>query len=75
MAHKQFAERLNQELDNMEVPAHHRERTAILAKLIQVPRYKAQAYLDGIYLPDEAVLSLLSKELEVDVDWLIGKTP
>lgn len=72
MAYKKFAERLNQELDNMEVPTHHSERTAVLAKLIHVPRFKAQAYLDGIYLPDESVLSTLCTELEVDMDWLLG---
>ncbi|WP_367606327.1 hypothetical protein [Legionella sp. W05-934-2] len=73
MAYKLFAERLNQELDNMDVPTHHSERTAVLAKLIHVPRFKAQAYLDGIYLPDEQILLALCNELEVDMDWLLGK--
>jgi len=73
MAYKKFAERLNQELDNMEVPSHHSERTAVLAKLIHVPRFKAQAYLDGIYLPDENVLAVLCDELEVEVEWLLGR--
>ena len=73
MAYKLFAERLNQELDSMEVPSHHSERTAVLAKLIHVPRFKAQAFLDGIYLPDEEVLASLCNELEVEVEWLLGK--
>ncbi len=73
MAYKLFAERLNQELDKMDVPSHHSERTAVLAKLIHVPRFKAQAYLDGIYLPNEEILSTLCQELEVDLDWMLGR--
>lgn len=73
MAHKVFAERLNKELDSMDVPRHHSERTAVLAKLIHVPRFKAQAYLDGIYLPDEQIMVTLCQELEVEQDWLMGK--
>lgn len=74
MAFKQFAQRLNQELDEMDVPAPHRERTEILAKLIHVPRFKAQAYLDGIDLPDDSILSVMGDELEVDINWLLGRT-
>lgn len=72
MPNKQFAERLHKELDTIGVPQHSRERLDVFAKLLKLPRFKAQAILEGM-MPDSEVLDNLGRELEVDVDWLVGK--
>lgn len=74
MSNKQFSERLNKELDEMGVPAKTDERIEVLAKLIRVPKFKAEAILNGVTKLDAPLLNLLSEELEVDVDWLVGST-
>lgn len=74
MQNKRFSERLNKELDNIGVPESNSERIEALSRLIRVPKFKAEAYLNGLYKPDEAVLKILAQELEVNPDWLIGKT-
>ena len=43
MVNKQFSERLNKELDEMGVPQRNEERVEVFAKLIKVPRFKAEA--------------------------------
>ncbi|HAT2069637.1 TPA: hypothetical protein ACGYSL_000187 [Legionella pneumophila] len=74
MLNKRFSERLNKELDNIGVPEATAERIEILSKLIKIPKFKAEALLNGITIPDEAILKTLAQELEVNVDWLIGKS-
>ena len=74
MLNKRFSERLNKELDSIGVPETTAERIEVLSKLIKVPKFKAEALLNGIANPDEALLKVLAQELEVNVDWLIGKT-
>jgi hypothetical protein len=74
MLNRRFSERLNKELDNIGVPETTTERIAILSKLIKVPKFKAEALLNGITNPDEALLTALAQELEVNADWLVGKT-
>ncbi|MFO9274719.1 hypothetical protein SDA31_07835 [Legionella pneumophila serogroup 1] len=74
MLNKRFSERLNKELDNIGVPEATAERIEILSKLIKIPKFKAEALLNGITIPDEAVLKTLAQELEVNADWLIGKS-
>ena len=73
MNKKQFSERLNKELDEIGVPQHNAERVEALAKLIHVPRFKAESILSGTN-PELPVLELLADELEVSVDWLLGKS-
>lgn len=73
MSNKQFAERLNKELDNMGVPEHSKERIDIFAKLIKVHRFKAEAILNGNMMIDAPLLELLAEELDIDADWLISK--
>ncbi len=47
MLNKRFSERLNKELDGIGVPETTRERIEVLAKLIKIPRFKAEAFLNG----------------------------
>ncbi len=74
MLNKRFSERLNKELDNIGVPETTSERIEILSKLIKVPKFKAEALLNGNTNPDEALLRTLAQELEVNAEWLIGKS-
>lgn len=72
MTNKQFSERLNQELDEIGVPQRSNERVEIFAKLIKVPRYKAEAILNGHVTIDAPLLEIITQELEVSADWLLG---
>ena len=74
MVNKQFSERLNKELDEMGVPQRNEERVEVFAKLIKVPRFKAEAILSGELVLDAPLIALLAEELEVNADWLIGKS-
>ncbi len=74
MNNKQFSERLNKELDDIGVPQRSNERIEVFAKLIKVPRFKAEAILNGNTNPERPLLELLAEELEVDIDWLVGKS-
>lgn len=74
MGHRQFAERLNRELDSIGVPTPISERVEAFAKLLHIPKFKAEAFLNGIYLPVGEILEKLANELEVSMDWLIGKS-
>lgn len=73
MSNKQFSERLHKALDNIAVPPRSEERINILAKLVKIPRFKAEALLDGITLPSNDLLQLLAKELDVNSEWLLDK--
>jgi hypothetical protein len=74
MPNKQFSERLNKELDDMGVPEPSNERVEILAKLLKVPRFKAEALLSGHTHFEAPILEMLAEELEVSTDWLLGKS-
>lgn len=71
---KRFAERLNKELDSIGFPESTIERIEALAKLVHIPKFKAESYLNGLANPDTPVLKTLAQELEVNEDWLIGKS-
>jgi hypothetical protein len=73
MYSKQFSERLNQELDKMEVPKAMDERVDAFSKLIHIPRFKAETILNGHVPPEADILDKIIQELEVDHDWLLGK--
>jgi hypothetical protein len=70
---KHFSEQLNKSLDNLEVPTNRRERTAILSKMMHIPKPQALSLIEGHQLPDEQLLQALAAELEVEVKWLLGK--
>jgi hypothetical protein len=74
MLNKRFSERLNKELDNIGAPESSVERIEVLAKLIKIPKFKAEALLNGATNPDEALLNALAEEFEVNADWLVGKS-
>ena len=74
MANRQFSERLNHELDSIGLPSRNDERIDAFAKLLKVPRFKAEALLSGITVPDMPLLHVLEEELEVDGEWLLGKS-
>jgi len=74
MSNKQFSERLNNELDDIGVPQRSDERVEVFAKLIKVPRFKAEAILNGNTTIEAPLLDLLADELEVSADWLLGKS-
>lgn len=74
MLNKKFSERLNKELDSIGVPEATAERIEIFSKLIKVPKFKAEALLSGLTKPDAILLKTLAEELEVNEDWLLGKS-
>ena len=73
MSNRIFAERLNAELDDIGMPQRVDERIETFSKFIELPRFKAQAVLNGIEIPNEEVLAFLANQLEVSVAWLLGK--
>ena len=74
MSNKQFSERLHKELDEIGVPARCDERIEVFAKLIHIPRFKAEAILNGNTNLDPPLLHIIASELEVNSDWLLGKS-
>ena len=72
MSNKIFAERLNKALDDIGAPERSDERIEVLSKLIKVPKFKAEALLNGTMLLDEHLFEILTQELEVTKDWLMG---
>ena len=74
MSNKLFAERLNKELDSVGAPLRSDERIEVFSKLVKIPKFKAEAFLSGITVPDETLLNRIAEELEVNPLWLIGKS-
>jgi len=70
---KLFSERLNRCLDDTDAPAVMRERTAILSKLIDIPKQLAWSLLEGHQFPDQSTLLKIASEFEVDPKWLSGE--
>ena len=73
MSNRHFSERLNQALDDIGVPERIDERIEVFSKLIKIPRFKAEALLNGTVVIDEPLLALITKELEVSAVWLMSK--
>lgn len=63
---KLFAEKLNQLLDDLDVPDNMRERSAILSKMLDIPKQQAWTLLEGQQYPNQALLEKIANELEVD---------
>lgn len=75
MTNKVFSERLNRELDNIGLPQLEQERIEAFARLIKTPKFKAESILHGELIPNPELLQQIASELEVSVDWLMGKIP
>ena len=73
MSNRVFVERLQGCLDEIGLPEPQSERLEAFAKLLSVPRFKAEAILGGHILSDDPLISELAEELEVSVAWLSGK--
>ena len=54
-------------LDNMGFQSH--ERIEKFAHFLKVSKFKAEAFLNGTYIPDPNILKHLSEELEVNADF------
>ncbi len=74
MSNKLFSERLNNELDIIGVPSRNEQRIDAFAKLVKIPRFKAECLLTGKTMPESTLLSVLAQELEVSVAWLTGES-
>ena len=73
MGNKLFADRLHMELDKMDLPKPKNERIETFAKLISVPRFQAESILNGNIPSEIDVRARIAAELEVELDWLLGK--
>lgn len=63
---KKFADALNKSLDELDVPIQIRERSAILAKMLDIPKQQAWNLLEGIQMPDKDLLQKIQSELEIE---------
>ncbi len=72
MSNKKLSERLNNELDNMDVPALMVERVQICSKMFKLPPFKIEALLNGIVIFDTKAMQKIADELDVSRDWLLG---
>lgn len=73
MSNKAFAERLNKALDEIGAPKRTDERVDVFSILIKVPKFKADAILNGTMPLDAHLIEVLTKELEVTENWLMGR--
>ena len=73
MSNKVFIERLNQQLDEIGIPKQSSERVEALAKLLHIPRVKAELLLSGS-TKDLVNITKLADEFEVKLDWLLGNS-
>ncbi|PWY56745.1 hypothetical protein DGG96_04880 [Legionella qingyii] len=73
MSNKKLSERLNQELDELGVPALMTERVHVCSKLFQLPKFKIEALLHGVVAVDSNSMQKIANELEVSMDWLFGE--
>ena len=72
MRNKKLTERLNNELDELGVPALMTERVQVCSKLFKLPRFKIEALLHGVIAFDSETMKRIADELDVSIDWLVG---
>lgn len=70
---KLFAQRLHSALDEIDFPHRIDERIDAFAKLMDLPKFKAESLLTGAAGPDPQLLQRLAEELEVEQAWLQGE--
>lgn len=69
-----FYDRLQKELDSWGLPSREDERAQAFAKLMDIKTFQARSYLQGMTVPDQATLEKISQELNINADWLVGKS-
>lgn len=72
-SNRMFVMRLHQLLDDIETPKNSKERAQAFAKLFKLPGRVSHLILNGILMPQEALLQQISEEFEVSEDWLLGR--
>jgi hypothetical protein len=72
MSNKQLRERLNNELDEIGVPALMTERVQVCSKLFKLPKFKIEALLHGVVAFDCNSMQKIADELGVSMDWLFA---
>lgn len=70
---KHFSEKLNSCLDETGAPSQVRERSIILAKMLDISKHQAFSLLEGRLLPDKTLIQKIADEFEVDLKWLSGE--
>jgi hypothetical protein len=65
---RQYATVLNKSLDDIGVPSEARERSAILSKMLHIPKQQAWSLLEGHVMPDAGLMEKISCELDVDLE-------
>ena len=73
MINKKLSDRINKELDAIGIGELELDRIEHFAKLFKIPKFKAEAILNGSCTPNESLLQKIATELEVDPLWLIGQ--
>lgn len=71
---KNFSARLHHGLDQIDFPTKTDERVEAFAKLLKLPRFKAECILNGTCPPDSQLLARIAEELDVETDWLLGES-
>lgn len=64
---KELADLLHVTLDDLSVPTAMKERSSILAKMIDIPKQDAWSLLEGHVFPADEILQKLVTELEIDI--------
>jgi hypothetical protein len=67
---KRFAEQLNKNLDDLDMPIPIRERAGLLSKMLDIPKQLAWNLLEGNVIPDENLLQRIATELEIESSML-----
>lgn len=70
---RQFADKLNHCLDDMDAPKGDRERAGILSKLIGIPRHISHSLLQGHKMPEDELIERLAIEFDVETQYLCGR--
>ena len=74
MSNRLFVERLQGCLDEIGLPEPQLERVDAFAKLLSIPKFKAEAVLSGQILFDDPLIAQIAEELEISADWLTGSS-
>lgn len=70
---KQLADSLHQNLNDLEAPHNIRERSAVLSKILDIPKQLALGLLEGTLVPDVGLLQRIESEFEIEVEGFLKK--